>query len=168
MVVRSPTPFGLDRNGCWPFRRSQSPRALSFIFSPCCPLNNRRRAAHSFLKIGHLSFLFSYPYFARFCLLILLLFLLSGNVYPNHGPVYSCSVCAENVTWLVKSEQCCICSKWVHLRWSILSLSKFRTLGSSHSWGFPPAVNPTCNTVTPSSDSSGLCISPLYNLTLFC
>ena len=46
--------------------------------------------------------------------------------------------------------QCCACSKWVHLRCSQLSLSKFRALGSSHSWSCPPCRN----TVTPSSDSS--------------
>ena len=46
--------------------------------------------------------------------------------------------------------QCCTCSKWVHQRCSQLSLSKFRTLGSSHSLSFPPC----CNTVTLSSDSS--------------
>ena len=46
--------------------------------------------------------------------------------------------------------QCCTCSKWVHLRCSQLSLSKFRALGSSHSW----SCFPCCNTVTPSLDSS--------------
>ena len=47
--------------------------------------------------------------------------------------------------------QCCACSKWVHLRCSQLSLSKFRALDSSHSWSCPPCRN----TVTPpSSDSS--------------
>ena len=40
--------------------------------------------------------------------------------------------------------------KWVHLRCSQLSLSKFRALGSSHSW----SCFPCRNTVTPSSDSS--------------
>ena len=46
--------------------------------------------------------------------------------------------------------QCCICSKWVHLRCSQLSLSNFRALGSSHSWSCPPCRN----TVTPPSESS--------------
>ena len=46
--------------------------------------------------------------------------------------------------------QCCTCSKWVHLRCSQLSLSKFRALGSSHSWSCLPCRN----TVIPSSDSS--------------
>ena len=45
--------------------------------------------------------------------------------------------------------QCCTCSKWVHLRCSQLSSSKFRALGSSHSWSCPPCRN----TVTSSSDS---------------
>ena len=152
MVVRSPTPFGLGRNGCWPSRGSQLPRALPYIFSPCCPLNDRRRAAHSIYKIGRLFSLspLSCPTLARLRLLILLLLLMSGNVHPNHGPIFPCSVCAENVTWRGKSVQCCTCSKWVHLRCSQLSLSKFRALGSSHSWSYLPCHN----TVTPSSDSS--------------
>ena len=140
VVVRSPTTFGLSRNGCWPSRGSQLPQALSFIFSPCFPLNDRRRAAHSFFKISRLSSLFC-PSLARLRLLILLLLLMSGNVHPNPGPIYPCSVCAGNVTWRGKSVQCCTCSKWVHPRCSLLSLSKFRTLGSSHSWSCPPAVS---------------------------
>ena len=153
VVVRSPTPFGLGRNGCWPSRGSQLPRALPYIFSLCCPLNDRRRAAHSIYKIGRLFSLFplSCPTLALLRLLILLLLLLmSGNVHPNPGPIFPCSVCAGNVTWRGKSVQCCTCSKWVHLRCSQLSLSKFRALGSSHSWGCLPCRN----TVTPSSDSS--------------
>ena len=138
VVVRSPTPFGLGQNGCWPFQKSQFPRALPFIFSLCCPLNDRRRAAHSF-KISRLFslFLFSCSSLALLCLLILLLLLMSGNVHPNPGPIFLCSVCVGNVTWRGKSVQCCTCSKWVHLRCSQLSLSKFRALGSSHSWSFP-------------------------------
>ena len=63
VVVQSPTPFGLGRNGCWPSQGSQLPRALPFIFSQCCPLNDRSRAAHSFFKIDRLFslFLFSCP-----------------------------------------------------------------------------------------------------------
>ena len=75
---------------------------------------------------------------------------MSGNVHRNPGPIFSCYVCAGNVTWLGKSVQCCTFSKWVHLRCSQLSLSKFRALGSSHSWSCLPCRN----TVTPSSDSS--------------
>ena len=134
VVVRSPTPFRLGRNGCWPFRESQLPQALPFIFSLSCPLNDRRRAAHSFFKIGRQSSL------ARLRLLILLLLLMSGNVHPNLGPIFPWSVCAGNVTWRGKSVQCCTCSKWVHLKCSLLSLSKFRALGSSHSWSCPLLV----------------------------
>ena len=148
VVVRSPTPFGLGRNGCWPSRGSQLPRALPFIFSLCCLLNDRRRAAHSIYKIGRLFslFLFSCPTLALLRLLILLLLLMSGNVHLNPGPIFRCSVCAGNVTWRGKSVQCCTCSKWVHLRCSQLSLSKFRALGSSHSW----SCSPCRNTVTSS------------------
>ena len=139
-MVQSPTPFGLGRNGCWPSQGSQLPRALPFIFSPCFPLTDGRRAANSFFKIGRLFSLFSCPSLALLRLLNLLLPLMSGNVHSNPGPIFPCSVCAGNVTWQSKSVQCCTCSKWVHLRCSQLSLSKFRTLGSSHSWSCPPAV----------------------------
>ena len=47
-------------------------------------------------------------------------------------------MCDGNVTWQGKSVQCCTCSNWVHLKCSLLSFSRFRTLGSSHSWTFPP------------------------------
>ena len=161
VVVRFPTPFGLGRNGCWPSRGSHLPRAPPFIFSLCCPLNDRRRAADSFFKIGHLFslFLFSCPSLSLLHLFILLLLLMSSNVHPNPGPIFPCSVCTGNVTWRGKSVQCCTCSKWVHLRCSQLSLSKFRALGSSHSWSFPPAVTLLLPPRTPPT-----CIPPLYNL----
>ena len=161
VVVRSPTRFGLGRNGCWPSRGSQLPRALPFIFSLCCPLNDRRRAAHSIYKIGRLFLLFplSCPTLALLRILILLLLLMSGNVHPNPGPIFPCSVCAGNVTWRGKSVLCCTCSKWVHLRCSQLSLSKFRALGSSHSWSCLPCRN----TVTPSSDSSDMYTSTVQS-----
>ena len=162
VVVRSPAPFGLGRNGCWPSRGSQIPRALPFIFSLCCSLNGRRRAALSFFKIGRLFslfFLFSCPSLAFLCLLIFLLFLMSGNFHPIPGPIFPCSVCAGNVTWRGKSVQCCTCSKWVHLRCSQLSLSQFRALGSSHSWSCPLFGI----TVTPSSDSSDMYTSTVQS-----
>ena len=157
VVVRSPTPFGLGQNGCWPSRRSQLPRAFPFIFLLCCPLNDRRRAAHSRYKIDRpfLVFLFSYPTLALLHLLILLLLLMSRSVHPNPGPIFPCFVCAGNVTWWGRSVQCCTCSKWVHLRCTQLSLSKFRALGSSHSW----SCFPCRNTMTASSDSSDMYIS---------
>ena len=80
---------------------------------------------------------------------------------------------AGNVTWRGRSVQCCTCSKWVHLKCLLLSFSTFRTLGSSHSWSFPPCGVPAFGDFTPiktvisSSDSSSLYIStaqsgPLY------
>ena len=149
VVVRSPAPFGLDRNGCRSSRGSQLPRALSYIFSLCCPLNDCRRVAHSFFKIGYLFSLFplSCPSLAFLRLLILLLLLMSSNVHPNPGPIFPCSVCAGNVTWRGKSVQCCACSKWVHLRCPQLFLSKFRALGSSHSWSCPPPLPNQCDSL---------------------
>ena len=148
-------------------RGSQLPRALPFIFSLCCPLNNRRRAAHSFLKIGRLFSLslLSCPSFVSLRLLILLLLLTSGNVHPNPGSIFPCSVCAGNVTWWGKSVQCCTCSKWVHLMCSQLSLTKFRTLDSSHSWSCPRAVSPLV-TLRLSPRTPPMRIPPLYNLAL--
>ena len=84
---------------------------------------------------------------------------MSGNVHPNPGPIFPCSVCAGNVTWRGKSVQCCACSKWVHLRCSQLSLSNFRALGSSHSWSCPPCRN----TVTPPPRTPPTRIPPLWN-----
>ena len=144
MVVRSQNPFlgwvemavGLPVGPSYP---GYSPSFVCYA----APLHNRRRAAHSFLKIGRLFSLslFSCPSLALLRLILLLL-LMSGNVHPNPGSVFPCSVCAGNVTWRGKSVQCRTCCKWVHLRCSQLSLSKFRTLDSSHSWSFPSAVSP--------------------------
>ena len=111
------------------------------ICSPCSPLNDHRRAANSFFKIGRLSSPFCLS-LARLRLLILLL-LMSGNAHPNPGPVFPCSVCGGNVAWLSRSVQCCTCSKWVLLKYSLLSFSKFRALGSSHFWSCPPCCVPS-------------------------
>ena len=88
------------------------------IFSPCSPLNYRRRVARSLFKIGRLSSLFSCLSLSR--LLILLFLLMSGNVHPNSCPVFPCLACAGNVTWRGRSVQCCTCSNWVHLKCSLL------------------------------------------------
>ena len=63
---------------------------------------------------------------------------MSGNVHPNPCPVFPCSVCAGNVIWWGRSVQFCTCFNWVHLKCSLLSFSRFKTLGSSHSWSCPP------------------------------
>ena len=57
--------------------------------------------------------------------------------------------------------KCCTCTNWVHLKCLLLSFSKFRTLGSSHSWNCPPCCVPAffedatpTSTMTSSSDFS--------------
>ena len=94
------------------------------IFSPCCPLKDRRRAARSLFEIGRPFSFFSCLSLAR--LLIFFLLLMNGNVHPNPGLVFLCSVCAGNVTWRSKSVQCFRCSIWLHLRCSLLSFSRFK------------------------------------------
>ena len=86
---------------------------------------------------------------------------MSANVHPNPCPVFPCLVCTGNVTWRGRSVQCCTCSNWVHLKCLLLSFSRFRTFGSSHSWSCPPCGVPSffedptpTSTVTFSSDSS--------------
>ena len=161
MVVRSPTAFVLAQNGCWSSLGSQLRRAFPFICSLCCSLNDRRRAAHSFFKIGCLSSLFCIS-LARLHLIFLLL-LMGGNVHPDHDPIFPSSVCPKNVTWRGKSVQCCTCSKWVHLRYSLLSFSKFRTLGSSYSWSCPPSASLLIILRLPPR-TPPTCIPPLCNL----
>ena len=133
-------------------------------FLLCLLLNDLSRAAHSFLKIGRLFslYIFFCPSFARLHLLIFLL-LMSGNVHPNPGSIFPCSVCAGNVTWRSKSVQCCTCSKWVHLKCSRLSPYKFRTLDSSHHGAAHPCCVPIHNTVTLSSDSSDMYTSTVQS-----
>ena len=70
-------------------------------------------------------------------------------------------MCAGNVTWRGRSVQCCTCYNWVYLKCSLLSFSRFRTIGSSHSWSYPPCCVPAffgdptpTSTVTSSSDFS--------------
>ena len=62
---------------------------------------------------------------------------MNDRVHPNPGSVFPCPVYAGNVTRRHRSVQCCTCSKWIHLKCSLLFFSRFRTLDSSHSWSFP-------------------------------
>ena len=94
-----------------------------------------------------------------------MLCLMSGNVHANSGSRFPCSVCARNVTWRGRSVQCCTCSKWVHLRCSLLSFYRFNALGSFHScscfcFAFYCCVpvsseNPTVTSTATSSLGSG-------------
>ena len=94
----------LSKGPCYP-RHSPS-------FFDMLPLNDRRRAAHNFFKIDCLFFLsfLSCSALARLRLFILFLLLMIGNVHPNPGSIFPCSVCAGNVTWRGKSVLCCTCS----------------------------------------------------------
>ena len=58
---------------------------------------------------------------------------MSTSFHSNPGPIFPCLVCVRNVTWKGRSLQCSTCSKWIHLRCSLLS-SRWKTLGISHSW----------------------------------
>ena len=92
---------------------------------------------------------------------------MSSNVHPNSGPVFSCSVCPGNVTWRGRSVQC---SKWAHLRWSLISYSIFKTLGSSHFWSCSPDAFvllleiPHLTTLCLPLQTPPACIPPLFNL----
>ena len=157
VVVRSPTPFGLGRNGCWPSQGSQLSRAFPFIFLLCCPLNDHRSAAHSFFKIGRLFslFLFSCTPLAPLCLLILLLLLMSGKVHPNPGPMFPllcvCWKCdlAEQVSAMLRLLQ--IGPSKVLTTFPLQAL----TLG---------ATSPPCQITVAPPRKPPTCIPPLYNL----
>ena len=65
--------------------------------------------------------------------------------------------------------QCCTCSKWIHLRCSLLFFSRCRISGSSHSWSCPPCCDPDpsrdlipTNTATSSPYFSSLYTSHCY------
>ena len=86
-----------------------------------------------------------------------------GNIHPNPGPIFLCLVCAGNVTWRDRSVLGCTCSKWVHLRYSLLSFFRFKALCSFHSWSCPLYYDPafsggvtSTNIVTSPSGSSRL------------
>ena len=92
---------------------------------------------------------------------------MSGNVHPNSG---SCSVCVGNVTCRGRSVQCCTWFKRIHLKCSLLSFSRFKTLGSSHSWSCSSCYIPdysgdpiTANTVSFSLDFSSLYTSTVQS-----
>ena len=63
--------------------------------------------------------------------------------------------------------QCCICSNWIHLKCSLLSFSRFTTLGSYHSWSCPPCCAPAFfgNATPTSTVTSSLHSSSWYTST---
>ena len=76
-------------------------------------------------------------------------------------------MCAGNVTWRGRSVQCCTCFKWVQLKCSLLSFSKFITHGSSHSWSCSPAASLLLLEFPHLPILRLLRISPAYILPLF-
>ena len=129
VVVRSLNPFGVGSKWLLAFLRvpvTPSTSLIQTIFSPCYPLNDRRRVARSLSNRSTVFFFSSCFSLAR--LFILILLLMSGNFYPNSDPVFFFSVCAGNMTWRGRSMQCCTCPKWVYLKCSLLSCSRFKTL----------------------------------------
>ena len=98
-----PGPVWVGSKWLLAFPRSQLPRHSPFVFLLCFPLNDRRRAAHSFFKIGRLFSLFLFPFscpsLALLRLLILLLLLMSGNVHPHPA------LCALEM-WPGEASQC--------------------------------------------------------------
>ena len=143
-----PDPVWVGSKRLLAFQRNPvTPGTPSNIFLPFCPLNDCRRASHSFSKIRRLSSPFSCLFYVRLRLLILLLLLMSSNADPNSGPIYPCSICAGNVTWRGKSVQCCTWSKWVHLSCSLLPSPNSGLLVTLIS-GAAPCCFPVCKTVT--------------------
>ena len=159
--MRSPTPFGLVQNCCWPSPGHSTHTNHSFIVLP-----SGRPQKGSLFQIGRLFFLFSCPSLARVSILLLLL--MSGNVHPNPGPVFSCLVYAGNETQRGRSVQCYICSKSVHLRRSLLSFFRFETLGSSHFWTYSPCCVPASSKdpLSTNTTSFSLDFSILYTSTV--
>ena len=68
-----------------------------------------------------------------------------------------------------RSVQCCTCSKWIGSRYSLLSISRFKNLGSSHSVAVLFAASlllleiPKLRTSCLRFQGSPVCISPLFN-----
>ena len=97
VLVRTPTPFGLCRNGCWSFRKFHLPWVLPLtqsIFSPRFSLNVSRRTARSLFEIGRLFSLFSCLFLA--CVLIFLLLLMKATFILTLAPSFRVQ-CAQEI-----------------------------------------------------------------------
>ena len=91
---------------------------------------------------------------------------MSRNVHLNPGPGLGLFSVPWKWNWRGRSVQCCTGSKWVHLKCLRLS-SKFRTLGSSHSWSCPCYIRASSGDPTPTSTvASCLNSSSLYTSTV--
>ena len=89
---------------------------------------------------------------------------MSGNVHPNPGYIFPCSVCASNMTWWVRSEQCCTCSKWVHSRCSSFSYLAVLILVHQSPLKLPSQLHLSCkSSLTPTLTTLKLTVH--YKLT---
>ena len=149
-MVWSPTPFGLDRKGCWPSRGSQLPLALpSNNFIAVLPPERPQKSSTQLFKIGRLSSPFPSLFHARLRLLILLLPLMSGNAHPNPGPIFPCSVCAGNVSWGAGVSQFnTVLAPNEYIQGAHYSPSPNSELLVALTPGAAPCCVPACNTVT--------------------
>ena len=134
-----------------------TPRTHLAHFLPCCPLNDRRRVAHSFFKIGcqsPLSCRSSSPHSS-----------LSFDERQRSSQLwyhFSLLSVRRKFDLAGRSAQCCTCSKWICLRCSLLFLRKFKTLRSSHFWSCVPTSSD--NTVTSYSDFFSLYTSTVQSV----
>ena len=105
VVERSPTPS----KWLLAFPRVPGTRGTPLYISAMLPPEQQQKGSSQLLQNWSpvFSFFFSCPSLSLLRLLILLLLLMSGNVHPNPGSIFPCSVCAGNVTWRGKSVQCC-------------------------------------------------------------
>ena len=83
-------------------------------------------------------------------LLILMPFLISGDIHPNPGPIDPCSICSRRVTWGNRSVQCSNCSLWVHLCFSGVSPADFCKIFPEHSWTCPMCPSSSQTPLPPS------------------
>ena len=154
VVVRSPTPFELGRNGCWPSRQFSHPGDTPSFFRYAAlwttavgqhTASSKSVACYLFLVSIALVFPFfvsAFFFFSWWAVMFI----------PTLAPSFL-ALCVLEM-WPGGASH-----KWVHLRCSQLSFSIFRALGSSHSWSCPPCSN----TVTPFPDSSDMYTSTVQS-----
>ena len=81
--------------------------------------------------------------------------LISGDIYPNPGPIDPCSVCSCWVTWGNKSVQCPNCVHfWVYLSCFGLSRADFQKIFAGYCW-----TCPMCSSFSQTSPSSSQTVS---------
>ena len=108
-----PEPIWVEMAVCL-FEGPSYPRYSSFTNHFFTVLPSKQPQKSSTQPLRNRSTVFSLLPSLSLARLPIFLLLMSGNVYPNLGPIFSCSVCTGNMTWRSRSVQCCTGSKWVH------------------------------------------------------